>query len=384
MVAWLTASRSTPSGRSTVTRSCAPWKTTSTTSKPSAARGGSTSSRTRVVTFGSATPSPLSFSYLADKSVGQLPTLGHHLGIDELVRSSIGRPRQPRSQPGRRGLKFSPPAPMRAVPGATSRPAVGAPPPDSRPAAGPFAVSRADGRSGPGGHHGQAHVVERRGRGGGRPPPPRRGRRSAAGRRSRWLRRTTVARNVCSASSVSNGVGSSCSQASTSVKPAASSRRTVSAGVANSHGQGSSCPAGAGRRRRWRCCPGPRTGPPAARRGAGRRPGGRRAGRGRAPSGRWRWTRPRPPAAADRQGLGQIGLHELHPVAEAGQPARASASIDGAASRATTEMPGNRSRSCSVTRPLPQPASSTRSSPARSSRSRTAPPHRAWGSAMRS
>src|SRR5436190_1754131 len=49
---------STPSARSTVTQSCVPWKTTSTTSKPSAARGASTSSRTRVVTFGSATPSP--------------------------------------------------------------------------------------------------------------------------------------------------------------------------------------------------------------------------------------------------------------------------------------------------------------------------------------
>ena len=50
------------------------------------------------------------------------------------------------------------------------------------------------------------------------------------------------------------------------------------------------------RRGRWRCCPGRRTGPPAARRGAGARAGARRARRGRRSSGRSRSRGSRRPA----------------------------------------------------------------------------------------
>ena len=60
---------------------------------------------------------------------------------------------------------------------------------------------------------------------------------------------------------------------------------------------------------------------------------------------------------------------------------RASASIDGDASTATTRPRGTRSRIVAVTRPLPQPASSTVSSPASSSRSRIGAAHRNCGAA---
>lgn len=62
----------------------------------------------------------------------------------------------------------------------------------------------------------------------------------------------------------------------------------------------------------------------------------------------------------------------------------ASASMLAEASTATTRPRGSRSRSCSVTRPLPQPASSTRSSPAKRSRGKTLLPQRVIGSAIRS
>ena len=67
-------------------------------------------------------------------------------------------------------------------------------------------------------------------------------------------------------------------------------------------------------------------------------------------------------------------------------PRRACAcsSIDGEASRATTWPRGSRASSSSVTRPVPQPASTTVSSPSSSRRSSTARPHRACGADTRS
>ena len=63
---------------------------------------------------------------------------------------------------------------------------------------------------------------------------------------------------------------------------------------------------------------------------------------------------------------------------------RAASTIDGDASSATTCPSGRRSASCSVTRPEPQPASSTVSSPRSGSRSRTFEPQRVIGWATRS
>ncbi len=58
-------------------------------------------------------------------------------------------------------------------------------------------------------------------------------------------------------------------------------------------------------------------------------------------------------------------------VVPAGSVARASVTIAGSASTATTRPRGSRSSSRAVTRPVPHPASSTVSSPASGSRSST-------------
>ena len=63
---------------------------------------------------------------------------------------------------------------------------------------------------------------------------------------------------------------------------------------------------------------------------------------------------------------------------------RAASIIAGDPSRAMTRPSGSRDASCSVTRPVPQPASRTRSSPSSGSRSSTARPQRVIGSATRS
>ena len=86
----------------------------------------------------------------------------------------------------------------------------------------------------------------------------------------------------------------------------------------------------------------------------------------------------------DGQWLEQVRDHERDPRRrrpDAGAPRRSSRREP---SSATTSPPGRRSSSCSVTRPEPQPASSTRSSPRSGSRSRTTEPQRVCGSATRS
>ena len=115
-----------------------------------------------------------------------------------------------------------------------------------------------------------------------------------------------------------------------------------------------------------RCCRRRRTGPPAPRRASALAAGCGRARRGRGSSGRRRWRRRRPPA---RRAPARSGRRPC--ASSTGRRTERTAStIEGEPSTATTRPRGSRSISIPVTRPLPQPASSTTSSPLSSSRSR--------------
>jgi hypothetical protein len=86
----------------------------------------------------------------------------------------------------------------------------------------------------------------------------------------------------------------------------------------------------------------------------------------------------------DRLAQPQLGGSSRSTSARSPISSRALATIAGAASTAITRPRGTRSISIAVTRPLPQPASSTVSSPLSSSRSSTGPAHSTCGLETRS
>ena len=106
-----------------------------------------------------------------------------------------------------------------------------------------------------------------------------------------------------------------------------------------------------------RCCRARRTGRPAGRRAPARDAAPRTARRGRGSSGRWRSRRSRRPARATRA---RPGPGRARWRGRRAHRARAP-TIDGATSTAYTRPRGTRSASSAVTRPDPQPASSTTS-----------------------
>ena len=108
-----------------------------------------------------------------------------------------------------------------------------------------------------------------------------------------------------------------------------------------------------------------------------RPPGSRTARRGRRSSGRSPSTGSRPPAATT--GNGSCRSATRYSTRSSPSRARACSTIEAEPSSATTEPRGSRSRSISVTLPVPQPASSTRSSPRRSSHPSTVSPHARHG-----
>ena len=167
------------------------------------------------------------------------------------------------------------------------------------------------------------------------------GRRGGTGGR-RWPGTRAAPRGL------SKWVDSSCSQASAAMKPARARRSRVSAGVANRQGS-RSCPSGRRAPTRWRCCRYPALGHQPT---AGTEDSGQVGEEGvvvedpvEGGGGHHDVDR-----RVDGQGPGQVGLHVLTRSPNRARRDRASTSIDGAASRATTEVPGNRSRNCSVTR----------------------------------
>ena len=188
---------------------------------------------------------------------------------------------------------------------------------------------------------------------------------------STWSPSATVRRNVSSASRVSNGVGSACSQHSTLHEPGrpqtlrgALGRREHLAGERvraevlerpDHRGEVPGAAALGGER--------------ALRVGAPPR-GARTARRGRGSSGTSRSTGRRPrvrPAGAGR--IRSALTNRIRSPNRAAALAPVS-SIDVEPSSATTRPPGRRSARSSVTRPEPHPASRTVSSPSSSSRRR--------------
>ena len=123
-----------------------------------------------------------------------------------------------------------------------------------------------------------------------------------------------------------------------------------------------------------------RTGRPAGRRARARRAAARTAVRGRRSSGRSRWRGSRRPGGRARARAGRPRARRRASPSRS----RAASTIAGEPSTATTSPRGSRSTSAAVTRPVPQPASSTRSSPRRSSRSSTSRPIASSGPDMRS
>ena len=129
-----------------------------------------------------------------------------------------------------------------------------------------------------------------------------------------------------------------------------------------------------------RCCRDRRTGRRAARRLRASGAAPRTARRGRGSSGRWRSRRSRRPARAGRARPGPGRARWLGRRAPRGRapPSRAPRRPRRSGPR------GTRSARSAVTRPDPQPASSTTSSPRRSSRSSCSRAHASWGSETRS
>ena len=122
-----------------------------------------------------------------------------------------------------------------------------------------------------------------------------------------------------------------------------------------------------------------RTGPRDARRRAARR-GARRTGR----RGRTQWNT----ALENTASTGSASCSSVSSAwctsARSPSASRARATIEGAASTAITRPRGRRSASRAVTRPLPQPASNTVSSPSSASRSSTCSAHATCGPETRS
>ncbi len=125
-----------------------------------------------------------------------------------------------------------------------------------------------------------------------------------------------------------------------------------------------------------RCCRPRRTARRASRRAASRLRGSGTARRGPAPSGTSRsrgWRRPgRRSARAAPRSATTYATRSPNRASRS----RVASTIAADPSRAMTDPCGSRSASISVTRPLPHPASSTRSSPSSGRRSRTTVPQR--------
>ena len=216
------------------------------------------------------------------------------------------------------------------------------------------------------------------------------GSRSSSGSASRCSRRQTV---------LANSSGSS-SSIDARLEPAARSRRTPAARRRASVSSGDGEVVRAARSRAVLARRAPRRRPPSARPQEGRdvalaaalrdEPAARlerlvqareQQRRGRRSSGRRRWRRPRRPV---RRRTSSVRLAQSTVARSAGSAARACSTIEGAASTATTCPSGSRSSSIAVTRPEPQPASSTVSSPRSGSRSSTASAHATCGVETRS
>ena len=174
------------------------------------------------------------------------------------------------------------------------------------------------------------------------------------------------------------------SQHSMSTKPAASRRRTVSSGEAKWTGPSQPSPRVARTRMTEAMLPALRTGRRAARRLAAPPRGSRTTRRDRRSSGRWPSRGSHRPVPSRGSGWPRSATTYSIRSPNPASRSRAAAIIAGDPSSAITRPRGRRVASSSVTRPVPHPASSTRSSPWSGSRSSTARPQRVCGSATRS
>ena len=192
------------------------------------------------------------------------------------------------------------------------------------------------------------------------------------------------------AGGVGGVTGQGSSQVSTSVKPARSSRSAVSSAPAKFQGpsqparySAKGCSAPTAVAAAWKRSTLPAAAAlrdQAAARAQRRVTAARTGRRGRPSSGRRRSRRRRRPARRAPARSGRPGRPWCAPPSAS----RACSTIEGAESTATTRPRGSRSSSSCVTRPEPQPASSTVSSPVSGSRSSTFRAHSTWGAETRS